>query len=190
MVDFATMHLSGNACLWFLNARDAGEVFPDWPAFKSKLAEVFGPLQEQEQARLRLMGINQEASLEEFINRFVQLSLLLPDVDEHTKALLFVRGLKDEVRHSALAQHPCNLSAAIRAARASTLTTGERRGPAFAPARRQRTTDTLYGRNGARPQRLTPEDRTRLMEENRCFACRQTGHRSRECTRTPNGGRQ
>eukprot|EP00117_Sycon_ciliatum_P030807 scpid105847/ scgid24214/ len=41
MVDFTTTHLSENACLWFLNAQDAGEVFPDWPSFKSKLAEVF-----------------------------------------------------------------------------------------------------------------------------------------------------
>eukprot|EP00117_Sycon_ciliatum_P006410 scpid90558/ scgid9957/ len=86
---------------------------------------MFGPLQEQEQARLRLMSITQESSLEEFINQFAQLSLLLPDVDEHTKALLFVRGLK--VRHSALAQHPCNLPAAIRAARASTLLQGAAR---------------------------------------------------------------
>lgn len=192
MVDFAAMHLSGNACLWFLNTQDAGEVFLDWPTLKSALAEVFGPLQEQEQARLRLMGITQESSLEEYINLFAQLSLLLPDVDEHTKALLFVRGLREEIRKSALAQHPSSLSAAIRAARASTLTTGagDRRESAFTPARRFRGMDTLYGRNGARPRRLTDEDRTRLMKENRCFACRQTGHMARECTRSPNGGRQ
>ena len=46
IVDFAAMHLSGNACLWFLNAKDAGETFPDWPTFKAALTDVLGPLHE------------------------------------------------------------------------------------------------------------------------------------------------
>ena len=81
MVDFAAMHLSGNACLWFLNAKDAA------------LTDVFGPLHEQEQARLRLMSVTQESTLDEYINLFSRLSLFLPEVDDHTRALLFVHGL-------------------------------------------------------------------------------------------------
>ena len=90
MVNFAAMHLSGNACHWFINAQDAGQVFADWPSFKSALGDVFGSLQEQEQARLSVMTIRQESSLEEYIRLFSLLSLQLPDVDEHTKAWMFV----------------------------------------------------------------------------------------------------
>ena len=187
MVNFAAMHLSGNACLFFINAQDAGQVFPDWPSFKSALGDVFGPLQEQEQARLRVMTIRQESSLEEYIRLFSLLSLQLPDVDEHTKALMFVRGLKDDVRTYALTQHPKDLSVAIRAVRTSSLTIE----PAFTSvARRVKETDILYGRNGAWPRRLTNEDKERLKKEGRCFACRQAGHRASDCAkRNPNGGR-
>ena len=151
------------------------------------MGDVFGPLQEQEQARLRVMTIRQESSLEEYIRLFSLLSLQLPDENEHTKALMFVRGLKDDVWTYALTQHPKDLSVAIRAARTSSLTSE----PAFTSfARRVKKIDTLYGRNGAWPRRLTNEDKERLKKEGRCFACRQAGHMAGDCAkRNPNGGR-
>ena len=118
---------------------------------------------------------------------FSSLSLQLPDVDEHTKALMFVRGLKDDVRTYALTQYPKDLSVAIRAARTSSLTSE----PTFTfVARRVKQTDTLYGRNGAWPRRLTNEDKENLKKEGRCLACRQAGHMASDCAkRNPNGGR-
>ena len=192
MVDFAAMLLSGNACLWLLKAKDTGETFPDWPTFRAALTDVFGPLHEQEQARLRLISVTQESSLDEYINLFSRLSLLLPEVDDHTRALLFVRGLKTDIRSRTLAHHPHNLSEAIRAARMSDLTPSmeERREPAFQPGRRYSDADTLYGKRGARPRRLSEEDRARLAREKRCFACRKQGHMARDCTQSPNAGRQ
>ena len=91
------------------------------------------------------------------------------------------------MRTYALTQHPKDLSVAIRAARTSSLTSE----PAFTSvARRVKETDTLYGRNGAWPPRLTNEDKERLKKEGWCFACRQAGHMASDCAkRNPNGGR-
>src|SRR5579863_5675999 len=44
---------------------------------------------------------------------------------------------------------------------------------------------------GPRLQRLTPEERTKLMQEGRCFRCREQGHQSKECPKkSEQGGRQ
>ena len=37
---------------------------------------------------------------------------------------------------------------------------------------------------------LTPEERKRLFEENRCFYCREKGHRATKCWKKPNSQRQ
>ena len=37
---------------------------------------------------------------------------------------------------------------------------------------------------------LTPEERKRLMEENRCFYCRDKGHRVNKCWKKPNNQQQ
>ena len=37
---------------------------------------------------------------------------------------------------------------------------------------------------------LTPEERKRLFEENRCFYCRDKGHRTTKCWKKPNNQRQ
>ena len=38
----------------------------------------------------------------------------------------------------------------------------------------------------ARPRRLSLEERKKLMEEGRCFRCRNKGHQARECKKFPN----
>ena len=138
------------------------------------------------------MFVTQESTLDVYINLFSRLSLLLSEVDDHTRALLFVRGLKTDIRSRTLAQHLHNLSAAIRAAQMSDLTTSmeERREPPFQPSRRYSDADTLYGKRGARLCRLSEEDRARLAREKRCFACHKQGHMARDCTQSPNAGRQ
>ena len=138
------------------------------------------------------MSVMLESTIDGYINLFSPLSLLLSEVDDHTRALLFVRSLKTDIRSRTLAQHPHNLSAAIRAARMSHLTPSmeERREPAFQRSRRYSDADTLYGKRGARPRRLSEEDRARLARGKRCFACRKQGHMARDCTQSPNSGRR
>ena len=68
------------------------------------------------------------------------------------------------------------------------------------PARLQHTQGQLSSAQGDEyqlremcrvPRRgLTPEERARLMRENRCFRCKQVGHMARNCTENhPNAGR-
>ena len=116
-VDFATSFLQGNALLWFLACLDAGRSFPDWESLKVALRKTYGPLDAEEDNRLALFSIHQKGSLDEYIRDFTQLSLHVLDLDEHSRALMFVRGLADNLRIDAMREHPRTFPEALRAAR-------------------------------------------------------------------------
>jgi len=174
---YASSHLSGNAQLWLMSARDGGRVFADWGALKEALGDAYGPIYEQEQARLTLLGLCQTGGLDGYISEFSRHSLLVPDLDEHTKAMLFVKGLADRYRLGALREHPTTMTEAIRAARLSTFSRGGFTEHAWQPSGRSR---------GRRPaQRL--EERRRDVRpqaqhnEFTCFRCHGPGHIARNC---------
>ena len=118
-VDFVSMLLEGNALLWLIAAQDSGETFEDWPSLKNAIAKTFGPLQSEEENRLQLLSLQQETTLESYIQDFTRRNLNVSGLDEHSRALLFVRGLQPELRSEALREHPRNLSDAFRAARSA-----------------------------------------------------------------------
>ena len=70
------------------------------------LRETYGPLDAEEDNRLALFSIHQKGSLDEYIRDFTQLSLPVLDLDEHSRALMFVRGLADNLRIDAMREHP------------------------------------------------------------------------------------
>jgi len=153
------------------------------------------PQYEQEQARIKILGVSQVGTLEDYITEFTRLSLMVPGMDEHTRTMLFVMGLKEHTRGSVLRDHPSTLTAAIRAAKMSGLTindvtvqTTER--PAGSGGRTFQEQDSLYGLRGAKLRKLTDEDRQQLLREGRCFLCRKKGHMARNCPKHPNADRQ
>ena len=156
---------------------------------------------EQEQARLDLLGLCQTESLEHYIAEFSRRSLMVPELDEHTRTMLFVKGLSDRFRFAAMREHPTNMTEAIRAARLSRLSG---RGAADESGLRGR---RRTGRHPDRPADWSPAGRSGSPADNRrgvrswhadlvCFNCRKPGHIARNCPEPeqehqhPNAGRQ
>lgn len=76
-----------------------------------------GPTHEEEKSRLDLFSLTQLGSLEVNKREFSFLGLRVIDLDEHSRALLFVRDLSKNLRVEAVREHPKTLPDAIRAAR-------------------------------------------------------------------------
>ena len=100
-----------------------------------------------------------------------------------------MRGLKSQIRIHVELQRPSTVNDAIRLAQAADSALYFTR-PTY-PVNRPTPSPTYMG-----PQpmqlgaltKLSPAERDRLFKENRCFRCRQPGHRALECT-TFNTGR-
>ena len=183
LVMYASSFLIGNARLWLISTLDAGEVYQDWLALRDALEAVYGPRHSDEQNRLSLFGARCHGSIESYITEFNRLSLQVPELDEHSKAVLFANGLRGYARCEVLKEHPTSLSKVIQAA----LTVSAERQSRFRPL----ASENLNARTTGRPGRLTEEERDRLRRTGGCFFCRQPGHLARDCPKAPpNGGRQ
>ena len=181
-VTYVSSFLVGNARLWLISNMEAGEHYINWPTLRDALGSVYGPHFSNEQNRLNLVSARQKDTVASFITDFNRLSLQVPELDEHSRALLFVNGLGGHLRREVLKEHPTTLSKAIQTA--LTVTAENRHQPDGIAA---------GSPNIRRPTRLSSEDRNRLMSAGRCFACRQQGHLARDCPRVhhhPNAGRQ
>ena len=175
-VDFPTSFLAGSALLWFLARRRAGAEFEDWPTLETQLEETFGPLHTEEDSRLDLFSLTQTGSLDDYIREFSRLSLSTTDLDELSRALLFVRGLSDPLRSDTMREHPTNLSQAIRAARTARRCSNISCRRRNVPATTQKESQAFPLRADYRRKRLDDSERERLKREGRCFKCRKEGH--------------
>ena len=116
-VDFATSFFQRNALLWFLACLDSVRSFSDWESLKVALRETYRPLDAEEINRLALLSIYQNGSLDGYIRDFTQVSLHVSDLDDHSRALMFVCDPSDNLRFDAMREHPKTLPKALRAAR-------------------------------------------------------------------------
>ena len=105
-VELVSSLLEGNALLWLIACQESSTVFNSWTEFRRALARTFGPLESEEEDRLDLFSLRQETSLDEYITDFTRLSLSATGLDEHSRAILFVKGLTLAVQAEALREHP------------------------------------------------------------------------------------
>ena len=191
-VELVSSLLEGNALLWLIACQESSTVFNSWTDLRSALARTFGPLQSEEEDRLDLLSLRQETSLNEYITDFTRLSLSVTGLDEHSRAILFVKGLTPAVQAEALREHPRTLSDAFTAARVAT-----RQLTISVPAQKQPTSEDVWKPSGSRspfskgspssvrksPLRTKLDDnlRGKLMREGKCFKCRDFGHLSKNC---------
>lgn len=205
-VQLASSLLEGNALLWLISCQEIGTSFNSWIDLRNALAKTLGPVQREEDVRLDFFSIHQMTSLEEYIQDFIRLSLSVTGLDDHSRAILFVKGLHPALQAEALREHPRTLSDALAAARLAhrqlkiSGTPQQRpREDAFKSShvhfRRPNAEATAsWSRGRQLPPRTKLDDnlRRKLMQEGRCFKCRQPGHLSRDCSERnlPNGDRQ
>ena len=133
----------------------------------------------------------QRGRLDDYVQDFSRLSLNVTALDEHSRALFFVPGTYlFFLRTNAMREHPRTLSEAIRAAQTArqnaVLTRPRigwesRNGRSLDTADNVASTEQLVSSQRFDRQKLTDEEREKLMRESRCFRCRSTGHLSKDC---------
>ena len=132
--------------------------------------------------RISLFSSSQSGTLDDYIPcEFSRLSLKVPKLDEHSRAVLFVMGLSAAIKDDVLREHPESLELAIAAAK-----TVEQTRRLFRGRHIGRQGDPA---NHGVVQRSNQENGGRLRGEIRCFKCRELGHVARDC-KHPNAGRQ
>ena len=60
---YACSYIGGKAQLWLIATLEGAKNFESWEELKDALRTAFGPLHEQEQARLSLLGMQQTGKL-------------------------------------------------------------------------------------------------------------------------------
>ena len=200
-VDYVAGFLTGNTRLWYISSLEAGTSFPSRPSLKQALYLAHGPSHEQEAVRLDLFAITQTGCLSDYVMAFTRLSLQIPGLDEHSRALLFVRGLQPELKRQVLQEHPETLSHAVAAARTvqqarDMLRERVGQGPKDSnyknrfPSARPPAQSAVRS-SETRLRRLSDEEHAKCMLERRCFVCRQQGHAAANCPKfPPNAGGQ
>ena len=125
---------------------------------------------------------------------FCRWSLQLPEMNEATRTMLFVCGLLDRTQREVLRDHPWSLFEAISGARAALcysaqiqmktsdvqVSTALNNVHAKLSMKQLHSPPTMI-RALAYLKKLTQEERTRLLREGKCSACRKAGHLARSC---------
>ena len=142
-----------------------------------------------ERRRFLLTQACQSGHLESYISSFTGLCLMAKEVDELTKATLFITGLaNEELRREVRKQHLTTLQDAIRLVHGCAADFED--------------TPRTHGGEGFRPQflelrqppfcprerrtlKLPWNERQRLLKERCCFHCKQVGHRIADSQSNP-----
>ena len=69
-----------------------------WEMFTQEIIAAFSPITEEEQAQKLLKGLNQMGSLQNYIQRFRDLSLCIPSMSQADEFAAFMDGLKPAIR--------------------------------------------------------------------------------------------
>ena len=170
--------LTGNARLWLIAAFEANQVFSDWPALKAALGDVYGPRHNDETSRMGLISAAQHGSRDAYIAAFTRLSLQKPEIDHHTRELLFFRGLVPHIQRQVMREHQRTLKQAVMAANTVEQASGPP--PSGPPASRESRSMPSFRGQGLR--KLTDQERVQLRAKGHCFACRKPGRLPKDCT--------
>jgi hypothetical protein len=179
----------------------------NWAGLKTALEYNFRPVNQESRARDCLADLKQRGSARAYTREFRQLVMEIPSMVTSELQDRYIRGLKPNVRVEVEKSQALGLCQSleqviamaekmdtIMAATALDSSTPYR-GPRLASGRRPfgwanlRTTrpqpvvqpPRMNQTPGPRPSRLMQEDRQRLLQENKCFYCKESGHIAINC---------
>jgi hypothetical protein len=217
IVDAATRLTDGAlewyADVWLPIVAAMAPTKPRWSDFISALQGQFEPLPPSFIARTELRSLTQTGSLQEYINKFRDLSASIPDMAEADRVDRFISGLKPALQAKVSMSLPENMitatTVAVRQEAAYQAMTHRTPRPAQRPNRQPNpvpatraspaqelghitTTDsdedneekqTLAAIQAPRSAKLSDERKADLMRAGKCFNCYQVGHLSKNCPR-------
>ena len=147
-------------CMVF-GRRRAGEELDNWQSLKAAISIVFGPTYVGEEAHVSLFRTRYNEGLDEYVAEFCRWSLQLPEMNEVTRTMLFIRGLPDCTQREVLRDHPQSLCN-FRSSRSASLFQHERK-PAPVRFRPLYTTCTPNCRLTSMKQLRSPPVMTRAL---------------------------
>ena len=120
-VAYATTLLRDTAADWWRGltmAATAARVpaVVSWDDFKSKITAHFQPIHEEDFARQLIRSLKQQRTVRDYTQRFQEIVLQIPTMDERSKVDYFIAGLKQDVRRWVKLQDPRTLEAAMSVA--------------------------------------------------------------------------
>ena len=202
-VPFVATFLRGSASLWWqavCHSVQQGQRQPitTWADFEAEFRKVFSPVDSSKVARDQLRQLVQTKSVSEYTDRFRTLALQITDLSAAEAMDRFTAGLKPVIRERIEIEDPKDLERAMFIAqrmdsihhRSQQKVSSNSQPAASASAASDGATPMELG--AMRPQqgqqqrrkfppKLKPGERQRLMQQGRCFRCRQPGHWHSEC---------
>ena len=200
----ASAYLQGQARTWlrFIKGEAMAGRAPaitGWPDLRQRMIDKFTPLNFKQVAMDRLHRLVQLKAVRSYNQRFSELLLEIgSSMTEESQLLTYLNNLKPTLSVQVRLQQPTTVLAAMKLAEAAddALWQVNRDRPPARPGHQQSRPQQQSGSrpqpprgNGSGPQpmelgalsALTDADRRKMMQEGRCFKCRQTGHRSKDC---------
>ena len=182
-IRFSTMHLEGAAYDWQhrgLVTQDHG-LITSYEICSSKLITRFDRKDIEVYYR-DLAQLRQSGSLDNFIDEFQRISVMVPDMIEQHKVMLFTEGLQDKYRGLVKVLKPNTLDDAIKIAH-------DLDSPSSLlqpPKKPYRGSTSPQGNNNQQkpnPPRLDFETRNELKRKKLCFTCREPWTPNHKCLR-------
>lgn len=200
----ASAYLQGQARTWLRFIKGEAEagrapVIAGWPDLRQRIIDKFTPINHKQVAMDRLQRLVQLKAVRSYNQRFSELLLEIgTSMTEETELLIYLNNLKPALSVQVRLQQPTTVLAAMQLAEAAddAIWQANRDGP---PGKMSRQPPRQQPRNGTQAPRkdsnysgpqpmelgalsaLTDSERKTMMEQGRCFKCRQTGHRAKDC---------
>lgn len=95
---FAATLLRGRADIWLRGLETSNSVPENWRDFKKALEEAFKPTQSLRLARDKLAALRQVGTVDDYVDKFRDVALEIPNLSPDEAQDRFERGLRSDIR--------------------------------------------------------------------------------------------
>ena len=211
---FAASYLRGAAFNWFQPFQttylsedppqdsEAHKLLTSYTEFKKRLTEVFGMVNEKQDAERKILLLQQKGAASTYATEFAQLNSILGWPND-TLIAQFYKGLKDHVKDELVKiERPPSFSEFVALAVSIDNRIYERRLEKRGYA--SKSSSTSYGKSSNKESKakdfnatekrqyskLTKEEKQRRREEGLCLYCGKSGHYANKCNQAPKSSKK